>query len=58
MRLEKVLSLIEMYGERESEKLDVMDKFIMPVLEFDYTRVYAEMAKKGLLNQGFEKYSI
>lgn len=47
-----------MYGAREVQKLDVVDKFIMPVLEFDFTRVYAEMAKKKLLNDGFENYTI
>lgn len=34
------------------------DKFIMPVLEFDYMRVYTEMIKKGLLNEGLDKYAI
>lgn len=31
---------------------------MMPVLEFDYTRNYEEVERKGLLNEGWEKFGV
>lgn len=51
MRIQKFLQMFNMLYRQESKHLDVLDKFIMPVIELDYSRNYKEMVDLEFTNK-------
>lgn len=43
MKLDKFMQMFNMFYKLESQNLSRVDKFIMPVVDLDYTRSYKDL---------------
>lgn len=58
MKLDKFMQMFNMFYRLESHHLSRVDKFIMPVVDLDYTRSYKNLLEIQFANEGFEEYKI
>ena len=58
MKLDKFMQMFNMFYRLESKPLSRVDKFIMPVIDLDYTRSYKDLLEIQFTNEGFEDYKI
>lgn len=52
------MQIFDMFYKLESQRLAKVDKFIMPVIDLDYSRSYKDLLEAQFANDGFQQYKI
>lgn len=58
IKIDKFMQMFNMYYKLESQPVSMIDKFIMPVVDLDYTRSYKDLLEIKFANEGFEDYKL
>ena len=51
--MDKFMQIFDMFYKLESQRLAKVDKFIMPVIDLDYSRSYKDLLEVQFANDGF-----